>query len=723
MQSRSDYFICRMPFPGLRKTKFFSVIVQACLLVAGVFLQQTAMASEDKPVYSVSKDPMFQKPYIDLDEWRDTPVRHRYVHGGFEGTNTRFSLYFPPKKQYEGRFFQYITPVPDSETLSQGATGEEDKISFSIDSGAYFIETNGGGAVPTGNSQPRVDPTIGAFRANAAVAEYSRKVALEMYGGERPYGYAFGGSGGAYRTIAGMENTEGVWDGAVPFVLGSPMALPNVFTARVYAMRVLGDKLADVADAVDVGGSQDPYATLNDEEKAALKETTQMGFPIEAWYGYDHLGLHAFAIIFPIVVAIDPGYFEDFWTQPGYEGYKPTPSLIKARVQYPTTVKKLIMKDEAKSLGLETSPFAGQAKGLADNAWKAMEKEAGGKLPIAIQLAGMPEKNILGADLLITSGEAKGSKLPMTRTQGDIIILGADSAAVLAKLQEGDEVQVDNSNFLAVQTYHRHQVPGKEYPVWDQFRDEEGNPVYPQRRLLGPMLARGATGTLQTGDFNGKIILLENLYDTEAFPWQGDWYRERVKEHLGEKTDEHFRLWFADHTNHGDFTDQTDPTYTVSYLGELQQALRDLSAWVEKGIEPAPTSNYDVVDGQVLQPATAAERQGIQPVVDVLANGEQKLEVKPGEPFTLAGTIDLPPNTGSIVSAEWDFDGKGEYPLSMDLDKAKHKGSQVTVTTTYQYDKPGTYFPVLRVASQRQGDRETAFTRVQNLGRVRVVVE
>ena len=66
---------------------------------------------------------------------------------------------------------------------------------------------------------------------------------MQIYGGKRPYGYGFGGSGGAYRTVGGIENTEGVWDGVVPYVLGSPMAIPNVFTVRMYAMRVLHDKL------------------------------------------------------------------------------------------------------------------------------------------------------------------------------------------------------------------------------------------------------------------------------------------------------------------------------------------------------------------------------------------------------------------------------------------------------------------------------------------------
>ena len=62
----------------------------------------------------VTKDTAFKHPYVDIDEWRDKPVRHRYVHGGFKSNGTRFSFYFPPKEKYQGRFFQYITPFPDN---------------------------------------------------------------------------------------------------------------------------------------------------------------------------------------------------------------------------------------------------------------------------------------------------------------------------------------------------------------------------------------------------------------------------------------------------------------------------------------------------------------------------------------------------------------------------------------------------------------------------------
>ena len=56
-------------------------------------------------------DPLFTQPAIDVDEWRDKPVRHRYIHGGFKGTDTLFSMYLPPKELYQGRFFQHLMAV------------------------------------------------------------------------------------------------------------------------------------------------------------------------------------------------------------------------------------------------------------------------------------------------------------------------------------------------------------------------------------------------------------------------------------------------------------------------------------------------------------------------------------------------------------------------------------------------------------------------------------
>ena len=71
------------------------------------------MGEHDRPMGLA--DPLFQDPYVDLDEWRDDPVRHRYVHGGFRGSDCRFSMYFPDATRYQGRFFHPVMPVPGTE--------------------------------------------------------------------------------------------------------------------------------------------------------------------------------------------------------------------------------------------------------------------------------------------------------------------------------------------------------------------------------------------------------------------------------------------------------------------------------------------------------------------------------------------------------------------------------------------------------------------------------
>lgn len=663
-------------------------------------------------------DVLFQQPYVDVDEWRDEPVRHRYVHGGFENTDTRFSLYLPPKDQYQGRFFQYITPVPINEYLSQGAMGEEDKIGFAIDSGAYFIETNGGGM-----KAMMEDTTIGAYRANAAVAQYSRVVAMEMYGCERPYGYAFGGSGGGYRTIGGMENTQGVWDGAVPFVIGSPMAMPNVFTVRMYALRVLKDKLPAIADAVDVGSDVEVADLLTPEEYAVFQEVTRMGFPTEAWYIHDRLDLHGYASLFPGVVAADPTYFsEDFWSLPGYEGYEPPQSLLDAMVEHSTTIESLVFTGNAEQSGLRQSMLNEESRGLADDAWKSMIQSSSPDVPVALQLESVPDKDLLGADLIIKSGDAAGSRLLITRFGDNFVLVGGQDPSVLPKLRAGDRVEINNRDVLASQTYHRHQVPETGYPVYDQFRDDASKPIYPQRSfLLGPMMTRGAAGSVPSGQFEGKMIVLSNLHDTEAYPWQGDWYLQAAQSRLGDDLNDRLRLWYTDRSPHGDVSELGEPTQMVSYLGVLQQALRDVSAWVEQGIEPPSTTRYTIVDGQVELPAEADERGGIQPVILLRANGQQRAEVSVGESVELMATIDVPDMTGKVVHAAWDFEGEGTFPLTVPPQELAK--NTVTLATHHSYSAPGTYFVTLTVASQREGDLETPFTRIRNLARVRVVVK
>jgi hypothetical protein len=241
--------------------------------------------------------------------------------------------------------------------------------------------------------------------------------------------------------------------------------------------------------------------------------------------------------------------------------------------------------------------------------------------------------------------------------------------------------------------------------------------------LIGPMVT--GAGSVQSGRFKGKMIIVESMMDQDALPWQADWYRSKVKEALGEHLDDNFRLWFTEHALHSDEARQGDTTHTVSYASSLHQALRDVSAWVERGVPPPPSTNYKVVDGQIVVPATALERLGIQPVVSVMANGSSRAEVPAGKQVKFSAVIDLPPNTGKIIGAEWDFDGEGTFPVKQEI-KASNSNisaTRVLLAADHVFTKPGTYFPALRATSQREGDVNTPYTRIQNLGRVRVVVK
>ncbi len=540
-----------------------------------------------------------------------------------------------------------------------------------------------------------------------------------MYGEHRPYGYAYGGSGGGYRTIGGAENTSGVWDGFVPYVIGSPMAIPNMFTVRMHAQRILRRRFDQIVDAVEPGGSGDPYEGLDPEERDALTEVTRMGFPLRSWFGYRTMGMHAFPVLYGGVAAADPSYFEEYWTEPGYLGAAMPASLQRDRVEKDLAIVGLIAEDEISGGPVAAgSRHPGRARGGVDRAWSGSADAA--PVPIALQLSDSPGVDVMGADLFVTSGAAAGARIGLLSVVDDVAVFGPGGAESIVQLRPGDTVRIDNSGYLAAQTYHRHQVPDAgQFEVWDQFRNPDGSPLYPQRPLLlGPLFAAAAAGTVQTGRFEGKMIVVASLLDREAFPWQADWYRSRVQEHFGSETDEHFRLWFTDNALHGDDEAQESPTHTVSYLGMLQQALRDLSRWVEDGVAPPATTSYDVVDGQVVVAPEASRRRGIQPVVSLSVNEGQRAETLCGQEVAFRAAAEVPRDGGSIVALEWDLNGSGSFSEK----EAVEAAPRVVRERRFSFADPGTYFPTVRVVAQREANRTSSFARLQNLSRVRVVV-
>jgi hypothetical protein len=105
--------------------------------------------------------------------------------------------------------------------------------------------------------------------------------------------------------------------------------------------------------------------------------------------------------------------------------------------------------------------------------------------------------------------------------------------------------------------------------------------------------------------------------------------------------------------------------------------------------------------------------------VTIKANGGARAEARVGQPISFSGTISAPPGAGAVVKAEWDFEGKGDFPVKSAVTPDK---ASAAVRTTYSFSRPGTYFATLRGYTQRQGDKTTPFARIRNLARARVVV-
>jgi len=275
---------------------------------------------------------------------------------------------------------------------------------------------------------------------------------------------------------------------------------------------------------------------------------------------------------------------------------------------------------------------------------------------------------------------------------------------------------------LAKIAYHRHKDPGPTFYTWNHLRDSNGVPLFAQTPGAHHAFETSKSvsgGAEWSGNINYKTISVVNQMDQEAFPSDGDYYRERVKS-MGREAD--YRIWFNENTDHNDYHEKNIQylgNRLIDFTGILFQALLDLSAWVERGEEPPNSTSYSVVNSQLIMTETGVMRGGIQPGIELTVNDAVSANITTGESVNLSSTIQVPQGTGEIVSVEWDFLGNGDF-VNADFE-ALPDGSWVA-NTTCTYDEEGTYLPQVRVASQREGDPDTPYARIYNHGRVRVVV-
>ncbi len=704
-----------------------------------------------KTIYDPKQDPRFQHPVIDQDEWRERylpggeTIPFRFMHGYFEGTDVKFAFCFPSAERYENRFQQYLSPFPgpDEEVASLGHTGTEDRIGFALKCGAYYVETNMGSHSQFGGNR---DDKL-TWQSSAAAAEYSREKAMEIYEtAQRPYGYVYGGSGGGYKSMACIENTS-AWDGAAPFVIGSPVSLPNTITMHVQGQRVLRDAFPKILDALDAGGSGDPYKELNRDEADMLRELTRMGFPPLAWYleAKGVIDPGSLPVLMPGVKRMDPDYFTDFWTKPGYAGADPESSSSKDRIYFRTRVKSVHLADKTEARSAENG-----LNGV-DDAWKKQLADGNGAY---LELEALPQGDHLyleGLSMIFESGGAAGANLLMGKMMrysgrsGGIVTIGSaygtsDVGETLGKVRPGDEILLDNSDYIAAQSYYRHQVPEDlSFHAWDQFRNADGTPKTPQRKPF-PVPFTGV-GVRQDGEIQGKVINIQALMDESTCPWCADWWRKKIIEAKGSDADH--RTYFMERCMHGDVA-AIGNYMVVNYVGALRQALIDLSNWVEKGIEPLNRTAYTLgEDGQIHTEPDVSRRYGIQAIPTLIANGGKCAHVKAGECVRFTVDVEVPENAGDVTeilfaqqekplaAKETETNGAARLMLGNEMwDGALtfEKGIRGQVHTAHaetvcSFDKPGTYFATVRIATQRNGDASDPFTQVLNLDRARIIVE
>jgi len=251
----------------------------------------------------------------------------------------------------------------------------------------------------------------------------------------------------------------------------------------------------------------------------------------------------------------------------------------------------------------------------------------------------------------------------------------------------------------------------------------DGRPAYPQHDvpLQSPLM-----GVAYSGQFAGRLIWVHHTHDASLWPPQGIIYEQAVLGAQGpDRAKERFRLRWTENAEHGapdripNQPGRATNTWLINPQPIIEQTLWDLVDWVEKGIAPAGTA-YEYRDGKVSLPDTAAARGGIQPVLSVTADGGTVAEVRAGETVTLHVHAEVPPDAGSLISVEWDFDGSGTFPFRHpEVDGTSTKAS---LSTTHAYDRPGTYFATARVHSHRDGDVEASHRRIPNVAQARVVV-
>jgi hypothetical protein len=152
----------------------------------------------------------------------------------------------------------------------------------------------------------------------------------------------------------------------------------------------------------------------------------------------------------------------------------PSSPEAKDRYQFITTVKSLTPISRAKK----------QRGYNAGDSWlNSMDDSEATPL---IEISDLPDEqaDLFHCKVRVLNGKAEGKEAAIDTMQNGVIHISNPLAAeihgdVFPGLAIGDQIMLDNSDYLAMMTIQRHQVPDRSFKVYDMYRNADGTPKYP----------------------------------------------------------------------------------------------------------------------------------------------------------------------------------------------------------------------------------------------------
>jgi hypothetical protein len=642
-------------------------------------------------------------------------IPYTEVTGHFPATKTVDTL--PPGVRQSPTTFQqnYVFRFPAKEFWRHRSFEQEHPSGGGVvDNRMAFTD----GAYSVNWMSASIPNAVASHRHEAAATKVAKAYANKLYGNTaKIYSYLWGCSGGGTVAMAAAENVTGVWDGVEVQCTGTKVDAPyhSFYWQALYTMAIPKEKADAIAAAAVPGGTGDIYAGLNEEEKSVLDEFTSAGYPLAV------IGNH-FKSLTPLVDPIDvrlfdPTYEDDFWSKPGYAGANPPNYLKAAHVDGYATITGITRDARNVPTVIQFDPATLPKLGTTgDNYLEYYVYADDGTTRVIdpTRAVGAPTDNKARFSLMGKLDTSTGT-LTLTGTTKDVfggVSPIINSPVLLNALKVGSKIRVNNRFILAMYYYPRYST----FPSihsHDQYRNADGSPKYPQRQnleFLNHSNYRTMGGRVETGDIKTKVIIITGMGDNLSWPIFNASYFEEVEKTLGPKANNMVRFYLHDNGRH---------TTGGGQPGIFRQSIIDLMAWVEKGTAPPPSSVYTIKNGQVILAPKAADRHGLQPVMDLTANGSSRALVPLNQPVNFVAKLEMPPKTGKIVQYNWTIADTADAPTIVTKPQ-----TLVNVNRTITFDKPGTYVVRLTVDGQRDGLVNPADeTLLENFKEVRVVVQ